>query len=701
MTLFKQFKVKLLFVLSVAMALPASVNAIDKIDDTHYRQCIMDCDVILSHGFIDDCDNDLIKNSELLKYPHTTDVYNGIFAANGKKLLTHEENVSGVYAYASQLYSGNQPSVKFTWWSRNYESSNTLYKREAKIFIEVVAPTGVSVKKIPSRMLGNETSIFECKLDGDYPDFYSYGGGFFEFEFLSSDENIITFESKTLKDKYHNTLKPKIISKKSGKTTITVKAYARNENYNGSYYIGKATAEIEVVDNLDPTDISLSSQDFSLDIGQEKTISATLTPDDARTEITWSSSDNSVVTVDEGVVKAVGRGNAFVEATTSNGLSAKCYVTVLGDEDYHNVCIDGLYYDLDRKKNTAAIVHENPDQNNSYISGAVAIPEKVQFYGVDYTVTKIDVGAFFNCEITSVKLPETIKVIEFWAFSQTLLEEIELPQGLIEIGKEAFRLTNLESIIIGPNVAKIGEGAFANCRNLKAVYVDEGNPHYVIYNSCLYNAAKTKLYYVPIGQPEVDFPEGLETIGANALESNKAVTSVKFPETLIDIDNHAFYGCVSIEKLSFPNSLLEIGSYAFDGCDNLEEINFGSKLKIIGKSAFFTWKKNLKVVRISALNPPTADDSFHGCYGATLVVPLGRVSTYKKDSVWGKFAKITDDEDALSSVDGNMWGDDSNGNKFDVYSLQGILLRQDLTKDEINNLPSGLYLVNGEKFIVK
>lgn len=663
----------------------------EKIDNTHYRFCIMDDAEITDFDCLEAYNNNqkphyVYKNrwssgSGVIIKAYKN--YKDEWIHTDAKQIETLDNVTSIKVQMTEPSDARVWCLTHDWYKKVSNTEDQV--QHTYIYITVQAPSGVSLEDIPSRALVGDEIAYTSKLEGTFPP-PQYG---ITYRFSSSNENVATVSGT------------KITALNTGKATISVEASITNQRYGGYYYIGTATAEIEVVDNLDPTDISLSSQDFSLDIGQEKTISATLTPDDARTEITWSSSDNSVVTVDEGVVKAVGRGNAFVEATTSNGLSAKCYVTVLGDEDYHNVCIDGLYYDLDRKKNTAAIVHENPDQNNSYISGAVAIPEKVQFYGVDYTVTKIDVGAFFNCEITSVKLPETIKVIEFWAFSQTLLEEIELPQGLIEIGKEAFRLTNLESIIIGPNVAKIGEGAFANCRNLKAVYVDEGNPHYVIYNSCLYNAAKTKLYYVPIGQPEVDFPEGLETIGANALESNKVVTSVKFPETLIDIDNHAFYGCVSIEKLSFPNSLLEIGSYAFDGCDNLEEINFGSKLKIIGKSAFFTWNKNLKVVRISALNPPTADDSFHGCYGATLVVPLGRVSTYKKDSVWGKFAKITDDEDALSSVDGNMWGDDSNGNKFDVYSLQGILLRQDLTKDEINNLPSGLYLVNGEKFIVK
>ena len=551
---------------------------------------------------------------------------------------------------------------------------------------------------MPSKLLENESSTFECSLTGEFPYFYGYSDAYFEYEFFSSNEDVVFFEYSTLKTFSNITCKPKITSNNSGKSTITVKAYARNRKYSESYYIGEAKAEIEVVDNLDPLNISLSSRELLLDMGQEKMITAMLTPEDARTEIIWSSSDELVATVKNGLVKAIGRGNAAIEARTSNGLSAKCYVTVLGDQDYSGVCVDRLYYDLDRKKHTASVVHENPDSpNGSYISEAVIVPEKIQYYGVDYAVTKIDANAFFNCEITSVKLPETIKVVGYRAFSQTQLEEIELPQGLIEIGKEAFMSTNFESIIIGPNVSKLGEGAFANCHKLKAVYVKEDNPYYVIYDHCLYNASKTKLYYVPIGVTAVQFPAGLETIGADAFYFNKAISSVKFPETLINIEDDAFYGCENLERLSFPNSLMEIGSNAFRDCDNLEEINFGSKLKMIGLDAFSTIHTDiLKIVRISVLNPPAADDPF-SAYDAILVVPLGRVSAYKKDSVWGRFTTITDDEFSAIEV---LHGDIPDKH-YNVYDVKGVLLRQGASEEEIGNLPAGIYVIGDKKVIVR
>ena len=56
----------------------------------------------------------------------------------------------------------------------------------------------------------------------------------------------------------------------------------------------------------------------------------TLTPKVAETQITWTSSDPAVVTVNEttGEITAVGVGKATVTATTANGKTAKKKITV-------------------------------------------------------------------------------------------------------------------------------------------------------------------------------------------------------------------------------------------------------------------------------------------------------------------------------------------------------------------------------------
>ena len=49
--------------------------------------------------------------------------------------------------------------------------------------------------------------------------------------------------------------------------------------------------------------------------------------------------------------------------------------------------------------------------------------------------------------------------------------EISLPQGLKEIGASAFGFTNLVTAAIPDGIKEIQESTFANCRDLKSVYL--------------------------------------------------------------------------------------------------------------------------------------------------------------------------------------------------------------------------------------
>lgn len=75
--------------------------------------------------------------------------------------------------------------------------------------------------------------------------------------------------------------------------------------------------------------ISISSSSLSLTEGGSESLNATLQPANATGgKITWRTSDASVVTVNNGYVVAQGPGTATITASTSNGKSATCQVTV-------------------------------------------------------------------------------------------------------------------------------------------------------------------------------------------------------------------------------------------------------------------------------------------------------------------------------------------------------------------------------------
>ncbi len=87
----------------------------------------------------------------------------------------------------------------------------------------------------------------------------------------------------------------------------------------------------------DPVAVSnvlISKETLSLEVGQSETITATIVPSDATNKkVTWESSDDAVATVSNGKVTAVAEGTATITVKTDDGgFTATCEVTVTKKE---------------------------------------------------------------------------------------------------------------------------------------------------------------------------------------------------------------------------------------------------------------------------------------------------------------------------------------------------------------------------------
>lgn len=78
------------------------------------------------------------------------------------------------------------------------------------------------------------------------------------------------------------------------------------------------------------TGITLDRETAEIEVGGTVTLTAALTPSGSESTYTWTSSNESVATVDDGVVTGVSAGTAVITATVANGIEAECTVTVTG-----------------------------------------------------------------------------------------------------------------------------------------------------------------------------------------------------------------------------------------------------------------------------------------------------------------------------------------------------------------------------------
>jgi|GEM_PF-969054 len=106
---------------------------------------------------------------------------------------------------------------------------------------------------------------------------------------------------------------------KAGTVTITVKTT------DGGY---EAICEVTV--NQPVTSISLDKKTLTVNVGFDGELNATVGPESATEKsVVWSSSNESIATVENGVVTGVGKGSATITATTVSGnKKATCKVTV-------------------------------------------------------------------------------------------------------------------------------------------------------------------------------------------------------------------------------------------------------------------------------------------------------------------------------------------------------------------------------------
>ncbi len=194
------------------------------------------------------------------------------------------------------------------------------------------------------------------------------------------------------------------------------------------------------------------------------------------------------------------------------------------------------------------------------------------------TVTTIGIYALKDADnLKKVTISEGITKIEGGAFKDCTVETVVLPETMEYIGDSAFvGCTNLTTINIPKSVKYIGKNAFQSCRSLKKIEIKSGFT--VVPQAIFSNCEKLE---------EVVLPEGVTAIGNNAFTSCDALTNLDFiSDSITTIGNNAFYGCLGLVDLVIPESVTEIGTSVFARCTSLKTVYIPASVVKMGTTVF-------------------------------------------------------------------------------------------------------------------
>ncbi len=198
-------------------------------------------------------------------------------------------------------------------------------------------------------------------------------------------------------------------------------------------------------------------------------------------------------------------------------------------------------------------------------------------------IVNVGGGAFAGSGVTSVKLPETLQIIQAEAFSNTKLTAVSIPAGVTFIGREAFantpieRLTfalhaqlktmeqsaferteKLESVVIPETVTAMGRAVFKNSGITSLTFAD---------GFAMTEIPEEAFAYTHIS--DVTIPDSVTVIGHSAFREIRELRSLTLGggEDLMIMSN-AFYQ-TGLEQVYLPENVSFVGEYAFIALPNL------------------------------------------------------------------------------------------------------------------------------------
>lgn len=299
--------------------------------------------------------------------------------------------------------------------------------------------------------------------------------------------------------------------------------------------------------------------------------------------------------------------------------------------------------------------------------GADYYDEHYEYQTKDNTITSY---MFDNCyKLETLIMPKTVTKIETNAFFDTNIKSITLPESLesLECDIPSWYITDL--------------------------MISETNQYFKVVDRVLYSHDMKTLYRCPTNYANSIFqiPEGVEYIYNSAFNSCKNIKEIKTPSTLKKF-GYKSCGWLSLDKFVLePNvDYSSIGDFT-----NIQEVIIPGTYKELDPSLFgstsydYAEWNGTKVhnVKVYSETPPTLISQFNrATLAGNLYVPKGTYSAYYIAFLWGDFSHIYEmDNDENEKKCARPTIHYSNGKLLFNCETDGVTYRSTITDTDISS----------------
>ena len=277
------------------------------------------------------------------------------------------------------------------------------------------------------------------------------------------------------------------------------------------------------------------------------------------------------------IEKSAFAGSAFEEQPFVNGVKMVNYIVIDIDKDADKVILpDTMAQKAIFLQNVdLSIVKEMVIHNPDSIAGlkySYNLPEKVTLE-VDSYIRPEDILTLANSRIKntkcirklSIKSPHYVEIdgiiytkdMRRLIIGSVGLKHVEIPEGVEEITDFAFYNSEVESIKLPDSLKKIGDEAFSHCYNLKEINLGDGVKQLGNY-----------VFSWDESLMAIELPSTIQEVGIHSFYKS-GIKNIILNDGLKSISQNAFSG-THIEKLYIPESVKHIGNYAIS--KNTKEI---------------------------------------------------------------------------------------------------------------------------------